>query len=664
MLHDAREELETAVAWAAARSRERPRTRIALVVPDLERQLDSVQQIVHSAYAGPDARAPDDLPIGLRFAPSLGDQPLVGAALCGLELSSPRATFATLSRWLRSPFFHGEDATGQTRAATLEASLRQNVAAQLSFLAAYERGGLARRFAQDAPALGVRLDEGLRALRAPGPKATPDVWARAWTQGLAQLGWPTVAAAAADVALRAWDATLTAFAELTPVVGRLSQEKALEQLRILVEAPAAAPPLPLHGLHVLAHIDDVGPGYDAVWVTGLTDQSWPEPARTNPLLPRQLQALHGMPGSTPADALARAEAAMARLLARTAEVVLSAPSVVQDYRIAPSPLLAAIEHSTALEAQLAARRRARAAPTRALERRADPAPALAGQRLEGGARALDWQARCPIRGFCETRLHARALEPPAQGLSPRIQGIAVHRALELFVGLRPTREAMHADHVRASDDIRQCVERALAEIFGRARAVLQTLFDLETRRIRALLERFLDAERRRPPFNAVHLEERTEIKVGDYRIGCRIDRIDALPDGTLVLIDYKTGASAPAADWFGDPLTATQLPLYSLDLASKLGAILTLSVQEDEAAYRGVATRPEQIAPTLRALPEQRSWAQQVELWRLQIRALVEDYARGDVRVYADDCAAAQGAYAPLTRVYAHPGLQRAPVDV
>lgn len=39
----------------------------------------------------------------------------------------------------------------------------------------------------------------------------------------------------------------------------------------------------------------------------------------------------------------------------------------------------------------------------------------------------------------------------------------------------------------------------------------------------------------------VTLEGSFKIKVGDYLINGRIDRIDQLPDGSLEIIDYKTG---------------------------------------------------------------------------------------------------------------------------
>ena len=126
-------------------------------------------------------------------------------------------------------------------------------------------------------------------------RATPSRWAHLWARYLAELGWqpPTT-----RTALLGWQSTLDELARLTPILGEVSLDRALAELARLLErtTPAA---LPLCGVHVLEHVDDVGPGYDAVWVTGFTDAAWPEPARGNPLLPLALQRAHGMPYSSP-----------------------------------------------------------------------------------------------------------------------------------------------------------------------------------------------------------------------------------------------------------------------------------------------------------------------------------------------------------------------------
>jgi probable DNA repair protein len=643
-LSDSREELRVAATWAKLMLRDHPRGRVAIVIPGLRRQAARAEQVLREFLGG-------ETQLGLKLDAPLATRPLIGAALCGIELSSARGTFATLSRWLRSPFFHGEDVPTRSRAAAVEASLRTSVASQLDFLVAYERGGLASRLDRDVPELATRLRDGLREMRKPAERATLDVWARAWTRGLAKLGWPATATTADDSTLRAFDAALATLAELTPVTGELAREQAIEELRTILEQPGRAP-LPLFGVHVLEHIDDVGPGYTGVWVTGLTDQHWPEQARMNPLLPRRLQVAHGLPWATPAEAMARACSSQERLLRRTGQVLFSWPAVIHDYAAEPSPLLAAIERVDRADLGLDLDAIA-TLPPRAFERVADPAPALGRSRIDGGARTLDLQARCPVRAFCERRLHARALESPVPGLGARGQGIAIHRALERLLRLRPSQKALRAGATTATEDIRRCVEEALATVFGPARAPLSVLFDLECARTSALLARFIAKELDRPPFHTVSIEEQTEVTVGEWTIACRIDRIDELANGTSVLIDYKTGrAVAGAVDWLRDRLTETQLPLYALKAGTVTSGILTVGLAEKDVAYRGIAAQPTLVARSVSALPEGRSWAEQVERWRAQIRALVDAYAGGDTRIYLDDATDAQGAYAPLTRVY------------
>jgi hypothetical protein len=239
-------------------------------------------------------------------------------------------------------------------------------------------------------------------------------------------------------------------------------------------------------------------------------------------------------------------------------------------------------------------------------------------------------------------------------LSPGTRGIATHRALELLASreLSPTAPPTQAE-------IAASVERALAATFGPARRAFRALFELEAARLTDVLARFVEAEARRPSFRTVGIEQRTEARVGAFTIACRFDRLDELADGTLALIDYKSGARRAKLRWLDGRLASVQLPLYALEIGPRLSALLTLELGGRAVSYHGVARRPELIADTLRAVPEARAWTALLERWRTQIRTLVEEYAGGDVRVYAEDWRDAAGEYAPLTRVYAHAGLRQ-----
>src|SRR6185295_15751748 len=132
----------------------------------------------------------------------------------------------------------------------------------------------------------------------------------------------------------------------------------------------------------LGHIEQVGPGYSAVWATGFTDAYWPEPPVGNPLLPRALQRAFGMPRATPQDARDRSARSLDRLTRRVPELIVSWPARVYDYETEPSPAVRDWPRATEEIAALAVAPTLRA--TRPRMTVADPAPPFRAAELPGG----------------------------------------------------------------------------------------------------------------------------------------------------------------------------------------------------------------------------------------------------------------------------------------
>jgi len=86
----------------------------------------------------------------------------------------------------------------------------------------------------------------------------------------------------------------------------------------------------------------------------------------------------------------------------------------------------------------------------------------------------------------------------------------------------------------------------------------------ESRRLNRLLRAWLEIEHARPPFAVAAVETQRELALGGIALRIRIDRIDALSDGGLAVIDYKTGALDQPAQWFDDRPRASQLGTYTL----------------------------------------------------------------------------------------------------
>jgi hypothetical protein len=67
---------------------------------------------------------------------------------------------------------------------------------------------------------------------------------------------------------------------------------------------------------------------------------------------------------------------------------------------------------------------------------------------------------------------------------------------------------------------------------------------------------------RRPTIRETHVEIKGELDLGDFKLTAEADRIDLKQDGTLAIIDYKTGAPPSATEVAAG--FAPQLPLEAL----------------------------------------------------------------------------------------------------
>jgi probable DNA repair protein len=615
---------------------------VAVVVAGLAERQSEVARLVNTTFG--DA---NDFPVWNGGQP-LAHDAAVGAAFNALTLLSASTPYAAFGRWLCSRSFNVPPGELAARA-QLDARLRTELRAQPPFATAYRHCGLATTLEQRAPVSAALLRGAFAAVGAPA-HATPSRWAHLWTSYLRELGWLTPPA---GPRLLGWQASLDELARLTPVLGEISIDAALLELERILSNPAPAP-LPVRGVHLLGRIEQVGPGYSAVWATGFTDAYWPEAPLGNPLLPRALQRAHGMPRATPKDARDRSARGLERLARRAPELIVSWPARVYDYETEPSPAVRDWPVATDEFAELAVMPAPRA--TRSRTTVTDAPPPFRATDLPGGAGMLNRQARDPLLAFCRDRLRARALEPLGFGLSNRLRGIVVHRTLEGLLQNLPTQAELAAT---SRDQLARAAERALGSVFGSAQRPLRALFEIELEQLRALLAAWLDSERARAPFTVLAVEQKGSVQVGRWTLSVRVDRLDRLDDGTVAIIDYKTGDRATSADWFGLRLRDAQVPLYAIHAAEPLGATVVARVRPGGTSYSGVWP---DAAFAGRAARLAADWPAQLEDWRTQLEQLAQEFATGDVRVFAADSEDAGGAYAPLTRIAEQMALARGAV--
>ncbi|MDA1117128.1 MAG: PD-(D/E)XK nuclease family protein [Proteobacteria bacterium] len=610
----AREELDAAAQWARARL-EAGAQRIGVVVPELGLRRKEVARVfartLHPAHNLPGTEK-KSLPFNLSLGAPLADYPLVRAALSILELAAGEIPFEQASKLIRSPFIDGAEPEIAKRA-LLDVVLRKKAPARVTL-------GKFIGLIEGCPVLRQRLEALFAVPRK--DNASPHDWGRQFTALLEALGFPGRSLDSDEYQTRAkFNETLAEFAKLERVAPKMSFRQALASLKQCAEA-LFQPETPDAPIQVLGFIESLGLEFDALWITGLTDEVWPVRSRLNPFIHPALQRKAGIPEASPEATLERAKRITEGWLHAATEVIVSHPTHEEDRALIGSPLISGVSSLLETpETKSVARYRDAIFAARRIESVTDgQAPALGTKTPKGGTRILSDQAACPFRAFARHRLAAEALEEPVEGLDAMARGSLLHTLMkELWTQLKGS--------TGLTGDVEPAIERAARAAV--AEAELEEPFAaLERKRLAMLAREWLEVERQRDPFEVVAMEDKRKLSVAGLELNGRIDRLDKLEAGGHALIDYKTGRPTPN-DWLNERPDDPQLPLYALNAAEPISAVAFARLKTGEMRYMGFSDRKDLIPDVKPA----KDWAALLEGWKKELEALGSGFASGDARV-------------------------------
>jgi probable DNA repair protein len=595
--NDFDDEIETAARWAAARLQVQPDARVALVVPGLDVERSRVRRVLDRVLVPRAARttgpAPESTAYELAAARPLLERPVVAAALGWLE-ALVRPAEPGMASTLLLGAYDGAAMQERDARAELDVALRRSRLPQpgLAQVAASARQ-------HGCTATAARIDAALvRAARWTVPQL-PSRWATEFSALLLDLGWPGVAPDSAEnQSVQRWQTLVAEFAAGDDVTGPMRAGTALGQLRALATETAFEPQEIAAPLLVIDPATATGMHFDASWICGLDAARWPAPAAPDPFLPRDWQARQGVAGAT-AELAERDARLRLQQLTHSAPVVLcSVPRFEQEAPLLPSAFVAGLPvlERDALDVSLwrgvdttRALFQSRPPMVRVVDGRVPPFAEL--DVAKGGARLLELQSACPFRAAVELRLGGRQLEDPAAGIAPTERGILVHDVLEAFwkqVQDQPTLLAMSSAQVEAL--VREFARGVVEPLRASADEVRGRLLDLEQRWLEARVLDLVERDRAREPFTVVQAEAEQHVDVGGVQVRVKLDRVDRLADGSLAVIDYKTGSGAKPAAWMGERPESPQLPLYVRVVGEEqVSAVAFGVVRKGATEYVGIA---------------------------------------------------------------------------
>jgi len=330
----------------------------------------------------------------------------------------------------------------------------------------------------------------------------------------------------------------------------------------------------------LGLLEAEGGRWDGVWALGLSDEVLPASPKPNPLLPLAVLRAAGAPRATPERERQWADERYASLCACAPVVIASHPAMAGERSLRPAPLIAALPWHAAPPTAVPPAKERR--PIH-LEERNDTAglPLSSNTATTGGLDVLETQARNPLWAYVRHRLGARALDDYAEVITASARGRFLHAALEALAAMLPDQARLHA---LAQDftlnRVQDLTQNRLATLIKEATAQAAqatladwppVLRDLECARAHAIVADWLAFDAQRAPYAIAAVERTLRWQHGPLCLTLRVDRIDRLADGRLLVIDFKTGKRLPnpLADWLRARPVNLQLPFYAAVLSSR-----------------------------------------------------------------------------------------------
>jgi probable DNA repair protein len=458
-------------------------------------------------------------------------------------------------------------------------------------------------------------------------------------------GWPGGRALTAVefAATEAWESAMDTVATLDFSGRRVGYAEALEALELQARSTVFAGVSTGAAVQVMGVAEAEGSVWDAVVFVRATDANWPAAERAHPLLPWGLQKDLRMPGSDAGMAAERARWFTRGLMERAGTALFTSAAEDGSGKLRVSPVVAELGVETVAAEELVGTARVEAVVEMESVVDGEALPGLASGRVKGGASVLKLQAACGFLAFAQLRLLAGEPEIGELGLDAGESGSVLHEAMQRFWKATETQDTLR--RMTSGERDARLMEAIDASLPKRLRA--ESGWDLAyvevvKQRFLQVLRQWLEMELQRGPFRVVSAEEQQEITVGPLTLSVRMDRIDQV-EGGFVLVDYKSGASGDPKEWEGERPDDAQLPLYALQYQpEELKGLLFAKVRVGkEMKWAGVQAEAG-ILPKATA-KNTRDLAALVEEWSGTLTVLAEDFANGRAEVrpksYAVNCA-------------------------
>jgi len=575
------DEITVMAEWAYAIHKNDPNATIGCVIPKLQMLHDNITRRLAETFTDPGEFIynygyflPDEVNISL--GTSLGKYPSINCALTILALGKETQSFDDWQNILFSPFIkdNWENYIATSKAFDKIQSL--NFITQNNHYSFKQLHAILQELSHE---LCASIQHYKTTLATTKKIQSAKNWIALFNTQLQTFGWPGTRNLNSHEfqIIERWQKFCGEFGALDLIYPNgFGYDEALTKLTTLASNTIFQPRAPNHSkikVNILGTLEAAGLNFDCLWIMSMDDQTWPTPPSPNPFIPLELQRKHNMPNATTTRELEFCKDIINRWQRSATQVIYSYANQDNERVNRISSLLQHIPETTLTEI-LTNRlseddKNIQKTIEFNLERHIDSsAPKVASnEKNSGGTGILQSQIACPFQAFAKYRLKAKATNK----FSPKaFRGEILHKALEEIWQTLKNKDTLckYLNNLSSLETlITTAINNGINFVLNQnnKQNFPNNFLRLEKLNLQNLLVKWLKIEAERAFFTVIETEKTAAINLGGLSLNLRIDRIDQLADGKIVIIDYKTGKEIPnIKDCENMPPTATQLPLYAI----------------------------------------------------------------------------------------------------
>ena len=171
----------------------------------------------------------------------------------------------------------------------------------------------------------------------------------------------------------------------------------------------------------------------------------------------------------------------------------------------------------------------------------------------------------------------------------------------------------------------------------------------ERERLVSVILQWLSIEKdRAKPFTVEMLEDNREVDLAGLKLKLRMDRVDRLPDGSLILIDYKSGAQSHKK-LLSDRPKEPQLLVYAAVMDEPINGLYFGELRNRRA--RPVGQGADKHFPKQRGTNQPADWHGFLETSKETVQRLAMEFQQGHAEVAPSHGACAYCKVKPICRV-------------